>query len=119
MTDAHTTAGSQGHYADANQPDPSGIQHVLDDPPPFHTRLLDYGERFFIISIEEAECLELFGPGPLSARARERLGDLIVISSGADVIEYVPSGSIDRLLSITAHHSGLTPAEMRVPLVVV
>ncbi len=78
-----------------------------------------YGERFFIISIEEAECLELFGPGPLSARARERLGDLIVISSGADVIEYVPSGSIDRLLSITAHHSGLTPAEMRVPLVVV
>lgn len=77
-----------------------------------------YGERFFVLTIEEAEQLELFGPGPLSPRARDRMGDLIVISSGVDVIEYVPAGSHDRVLSITAHHSGLTPAEMRVPLII-
>lgn len=77
-----------------------------------------YGERFFLISTEEAEQLELFGPGPLTAWVRRRLGDLIVISSGADVLEYVPAGSIDRLMAVTSHHSGLTPAEMRIPLVV-
>ena len=32
-------------YAGANQPDAAGVRHVLDDPPPFHHKLLDYGER--------------------------------------------------------------------------
>jgi hypothetical protein len=40
-------------------------------------------------------------------------------ASGADVIEYVPAGSIDRVLSIASHHSGMTPAEMRVPLILI
>ena len=77
-----------------------------------------YGDRFCLITIEEAEQIELFGPGPLAPHARARLGDLIVVSSGVDVIEYVPAGSIDRVLSIAAHHSGLSPAEMRAPLVI-
>lgn len=76
-----------------------------------------YGERFFLISVEEAEQLELFGPGPLAPHTRTRLGDLIVVSSGVDMIEYAPTRSTGRLLSQAAHHSGLTPAEMRVPLV--
>ena len=77
-----------------------------------------YGDRFCLITIEEAEQIELFGPGPLAPHARARLGNLIVVSSGVDVIEYVPAGSIDRVLSIAAHHSGLSPAEMRAPLVI-
>ncbi len=32
-------------YAAANQPDTGAIRHVLDDPPPFHSKLLEYGER--------------------------------------------------------------------------
>jgi hypothetical protein len=78
-----------------------------------------YGDRFLLLTIDEAESIELFGPGRLSAATRARLGDVMAISSGADVIEYVPAGSIDRVLSIASHHSGLTPAEMRVPLIVV
>jgi hypothetical protein len=77
-----------------------------------------YGERFFLLTIAEAEELELFGPGPLAPHTRARMGDLIVISSGADMIEYAPTRSTGRLLSQAAHHSGLSPAEMRVPLVV-
>lgn len=76
-----------------------------------------YGERFLLISIDEAEQLELFGPGPLSPQTRSRVGDLIAIASGADVIEYAPSWGTARLLSIASHHSGLTPTEMRIPLV--
>lgn len=77
-----------------------------------------YGSRFLVLSIDEAERLELFGPGPLSAHTRARLGDLIVLSTGADIIEYAP-GKVDRLASVVSHHSGLTPAEMRVPLIVI
>jgi hypothetical protein len=76
-----------------------------------------YGDRFLVISTDEAEQLELFGPGPLSLHTRARLGDLIVLSTGVDVLDYAP-GKVDRLASVVAHHSGLTPAEMRVPLIV-
>jgi hypothetical protein len=76
-----------------------------------------YGARFLVIATDDAERLELFGPGPLSAHTRARLGDLIVLSTGVDVIEYAP-GKVDRLAAVVAHHSGLTPAEMRVPLIV-
>lgn len=78
-----------------------------------------YGERFFVISIEEAEQFELFGPGPISPETKGRLGDLIVISGGADAIEYVPGGDIDRVLSVAAHHSGLASEEMRIPFIVI
>ncbi len=32
-------------FATANQPDAAGARHVLDEPIPFHSKLLDYGER--------------------------------------------------------------------------
>lgn len=76
-----------------------------------------YGDRFLVISVDEAETHELFGPGPIASRTRNRLGDLIVIASGAEVIEYAPTWGTARFLSIASHHSGLTPAEMRIPLV--
>ncbi len=76
-----------------------------------------YGERFFLISLDEAVRLNLFGPGPVSAETRDRVGDFIAISGGVDVIDYVRAGGTGRVISANSHHSGLTPAEMRVPLV--
>jgi hypothetical protein len=78
-----------------------------------------YGDRFFLISVDEAEQIELFGPGPISPVVRERFGDLLLISSGPDVIEYVLAGQIGKRVDLNAYHSGLSPAEMRVPLIVV
>ena len=77
-----------------------------------------FGERFFLISVDEAETLELFGPGRLSAPTRERIGDLVAISSGPDIIEYVAGSGTGHLASMASHHSGLTPQEMHIPLVV-
>lgn len=77
-----------------------------------------YGERFLLLSLEEAERLKLFGPDSIAAEVRGRLGDLIAISRGADVIEYVRSGGPGRFVSAASHHSGLTRDEMRIPLVV-
>ena len=77
-----------------------------------------FGDRFMVIRTEEAEALELFGPGPMTPVARSRIGDLIVISSGGCVIDYHPAGGGGRVMSQRSHHSGLTPDEMVVPLVV-
>ncbi len=74
-------------------------------------------ERFFILTREEAAQLELFGPGPLSETTSARIGDLIVLSAGADTIEYIPSDKLNRVPAVNSHHSGLTPAEMLVPLI--
>ncbi len=78
-----------------------------------------FEDRFIIITVDEAESLELFGPGQLSPMARERMGDLIAISSGADMIEYNAARGVGKTVQLNSHHSGLTPEEMRIPLVIV
>ena len=77
--------------------------------------------RFILLSRDEALELELFGPGTPSFQTGQRLGDLVAISLGADIIRFDYLG-IERggptILDAT-HHSGLTPAEMRIPLIVI
>ncbi|HJO82814.1 MAG: hypothetical protein QGG34_04065 [SAR202 cluster bacterium] len=77
-----------------------------------------FGNRFYVISVDEAEQLELFGPGPLSPVTKERMGDLIAISSGAHMIEYNAARGSARGVLLNCHHSGLTADEMRIPLVI-
>jgi hypothetical protein len=77
-----------------------------------------FGSRFLLIATDEAEELELFGPGALSPQTKSRVGDLMAVSMGPDVIMYRPSGNTGKALLKVSHHSGLTPAEMRIPLVV-
>ncbi len=78
-----------------------------------------FGERFLVITVDEAQELQLFGPGPIPAPIRERFGDLMAISAGEDVVDYYSGRGIHRVMAGASHHSGLTPSEMRVPLVVV
>jgi hypothetical protein len=78
-----------------------------------------YGDRFFLITVAEAEELQLFGPGPIAPAVRDRFGDVVLISAGPDVIEYVLTGHVGRRVDLNAFHSGLNPGEMRVPLIVV
>ncbi len=71
-----------------------------------------FGARFNLLSTDEAEALELYGPGTMSDLARRRVGDFVAIPEGCDVLLYTgrePSGG---------DHGGLSPAEMRIPLVV-
>ena len=77
-----------------------------------------FGERFIVIDVEDALAMGLFGPDPPSNEASERLGDLIVISAGADILEYNAERGAGKMLQINSHHSGLSPDEMRIPLVV-
>ena len=77
-----------------------------------------FGERFIVIDVEDALAIGLFGPDSPSDEASERLGDLIVISAGADILEYNAERGVGRMLQINSHHSGLSPDEMRIPLII-
>jgi hypothetical protein len=78
-----------------------------------------YRDRFYVITVAEAEQLQLFGPGPIAPNVRDRFGDLVMISSGVDMIEYAPGGHVGHRVDLNAFHSGLSPAEMLVPLIVI
>ena len=77
-----------------------------------------FGERFALVTVDEAETLELFGPGPLASETRRRMGDFVAISTGQDVIAYHAGSGISRAMLEASQHSGLSPAEMCIPLIV-
>lgn len=78
-----------------------------------------FGDSFLLLAVGEAEEEGLFGPEPISPRVRDRFGDLLFVSRGADVVEYVPSRQVGRRVDLNAYHSGLSADEMRVPLIIV
>ncbi len=78
-----------------------------------------FGDRFLLMTIDEAEEMELFGPGYLTSETRRRLGSLVAVSLGADVFLYGwPTQSTEDEIHV-GQHSGLTPAEMLVPMIVI
>ncbi len=75
-----------------------------------------YGEFAFLLTVDEVEALELFGPGHIKDAARRRMGTHLAISRGADTFIYLDK---PEYMQFIGYHSGLTPDEMLVPLVVV
>ena len=78
-----------------------------------------FGDIVFVLSVDEVEALELFGPGPLSPLTRERLGDFVSVTRGADAIGFRPATGGREIMALASQHSGLTPEQMRIPLVIV
>ncbi len=73
------------------------------------------GDRFALLAPEEAAALGLYGPEPLSAVMRERLGSYVgVAPEPVQLLARMPGGGEPFL---TAVHGGLSPAEMLVPLI--
>ena len=70
------------------------------------------------MKVEDAEEMELFGPGRLSCETRRRLGTFIALSCGADVLVYEWPRRSGGSAPHVGYHSGLSEAEMLVPLVV-
>ena len=77
--------------------------------------------RFVLLTTGEALGLGLFGPGTPSSQTRERLGDLVAVSLGADVMRFRyprPNAAQPPKIHVS-NHSGLTPDEMRIPLILI
>jgi Type I phosphodiesterase / nucleotide pyrophosphatase len=77
-----------------------------------------FGAQFALLSTAEIEAERLLGPEPPSAAVRERLGDFTAVSLGADIFGFIAPNGDRRALQQPSHHSGLTPDEMLVPLVI-
>ena len=75
-----------------------------------------YGEYAFLLTADEVENLELLGPGRFEEAVRRRLGTHLAISRGSDVFLYQSQSDS---MNFIGYHSGLTPDEMLVPLIVV
>ena len=80
-----------------------------------------YDDDFLVLTTDEAEEMDLFGPGALSPEARSRVGNLMVISTGRATLDYRTALGLKAEGKATkrSHHSGLTPEEMRVPLLII
>lgn len=77
-----------------------------------------YGDDFLLLTLEDVERLELLGPGHLAEHTRSRLGSIIAVSTGAATLDYRRAlGEKDKPPAVS-HHSGLTPDEMRIPLII-
>src|SRR5690606_6372518 len=77
-----------------------------------------FGQQFVLLSTDEVQRLRLMGPGTISGETRLRMGDYTAISLGAEVMRYAGAPGLDRFMRQRSQHSGLSHAEMHVPLVV-
>ena len=75
------------------------------------------GERMAVLSRQEAEDLRLFGPGPLGEPARRRFGDYVGIALAPISVSWHASADAPQLRYVGAH-GGMTPDEVRIPLIV-
>ena len=76
------------------------------------------GSNFITLTKSQAEQLELFGEGLLSTEASNRLGNVVILSTGKAILEYRGVLGVSGKEVSISHHSGLTSDEMRIPLVI-
>lgn len=72
-----------------------------------------------VLTTDEAERLELYGPGPLADAARQRAGQLLLVPREDWLIEYHYPGQPRVASKKVGQHAGLSVEEMLVPLLAV
>ena len=72
-----------------------------------------------LLTQDEIESLQLLGPGVIPTRTRDRMGDYIAISMSTAVFAWSAANSVGPDMSrLVSHHSGLSPDEVRIPLII-
>jgi hypothetical protein len=74
------------------------------------------GNAAHVLTAEESLALGLYGPQPPSAKARERIGQLLLLPRDNWNLKYQHPGH-DRKHTTVGKHGGLSPEEMIVPLI--
>ena len=75
------------------------------------------GDRMAVLSRDEAEAARLFGPEPLSDHARRRFGDYVGVTLEPLSVGYYASVDSSGLRHVGIH-GGMSPDEVRIPLIV-
>ena len=73
-----------------------------------------WGRDWALLSLDEAEELQLFGPKPLSNLAAERIGSHIAVSATRNILVYGEAGN--RVSALNGYHAGMRSEEMEIPL---
>ena len=76
-----------------------------------------FGDHFALISTQELDDLRLLGPDPLTSEVRRRVGDFTSLALDDSVMRYTGGSDGDHFMHQRSHHSGLSAAEMTIPLV--
>ncbi|MDP9383604.1 MAG: alkaline phosphatase family protein [Chloroflexota bacterium] len=100
--------------------DRAGVLYVR---PGCEAEALRYAEerltpQVHVMSAEESLELGLYGPGPLPARSRQRMGQLLLLPVEDWRVKYQVPGKERKVWNVGTH-GGLTPEEMLVPLLAV
>ncbi|MEX2031903.1 MAG: alkaline phosphatase family protein, partial [Dehalococcoidia bacterium] len=77
-----------------------------------------FGDHFLLLETAEVEALRLLGPDTLSPDVRARLGDYMTLARAAATLRFEGYPGHEHYREMRSAHSGLTPAEMLVPLIV-
>ena len=76
-----------------------------------------YGDDFLTLTASEVEECGLLGAAPLADETGSRMGNALLLSTRGAALDYRAALG-DELHPLVSHHGSLTPAEMRIPLVV-
>ena len=76
-----------------------------------------FSDEFVLLSTAQVESMKLLGPEPLSPLAKRRFGDYIGIAIKPVTLKYKAPQHMARPDHL-GYHAGLSPAEMRIPLIV-
>ena len=77
-----------------------------------------FGDDFLVVTSTDIEAIGLLGQGPLSGETRYRMGNALVLSTGEALLDYRSAVGDSDVYPMLSDHGGLTPAEMRIPLVI-
>jgi len=98
------------------------IFHVKPEQREAFVDLFDerFADRMILLDSNEAERLELFGPGRITPLVRPRFGDFLAIPYRRATLAYAPVSVVGAAPTAPyiGQHAGLSPEEMRVPLCV-
>jgi hypothetical protein len=75
----------------------------------------EYGDELLLLGSEEAASEGLFGPKGLVPETRARVGEFIAVPKGDCALIYAREPNV---VAMRGMHGGLSPEEMRIPLVV-
>ena len=76
------------------------------------------GDDFLVLTAPQLDSLQLLGPNPPSPETRSRIGNTLILSTTNAVLDYRAALGENASKTMRSHHSGLTPAEMRIPLAI-
>ena len=77
-----------------------------------------FGGDFLALTASEVEDAGLLGAAPLSDETRRRMQRALLLSTGDAALDCRAALGADTHPPIASHHGGITPAELRIPLVI-